>query len=274
VSDLRLRSAKVRLDLVGLDRLPAAAEALVHGVLGHLETGSQDEAGAELTVSVTSDVRGLAVGGALLPDDPDRAAAAVVSTVDQALLGATPCLALHAAALAGTRGAVVVPGPSGAGKSTLSGACLRRGLRLLSDEAACVDPDLDVLWPHARPLGLDERARHLLRLEAPLDGPAEEERATSPSLLGTVSDPATAATPVAVVIPQRGHDGDATLEPATASQGLAALLAGCLNTGTSSTWPPVKAWERVTRFASGLPAYRLRYDRPEEGAEMIARLVA
>jgi hypothetical protein len=145
---------------------------------------------------------------------------------------------------------------------------------LLSDEAACVDPHLDVLWPHARPLGLDQRARHLLRLEAPVDGPAEEERATSPSLLGAVSDPSAAAIPVAVVIPERGHNGDATVEPATGSEGLAALLAACLNTGTSSTWKPEKAWERVTRFAFGLPTYRLRYDRPEEGAEIIARLVA
>ena len=274
MSVLRLRSANVRLDLVGLDRLPAAAGTLVHGVLGHLEIGFHDEAGAELTVSVTSDVGGVTVGGTPLPHEPDRAAAVVVSAVDRALLGATPCLALHAAALDGRRGAVVVPGHSGAGKSTLAGACLQRGLRLISDEAACVDPHLNVLWPHARPLGLDQQSRNMLGLEPPAYGPADEERATSPSLLGTVSDPAAAAIPVAIVIPERGHDGDATLEPATPSEGLAALLAACLNTGTSSTWKPEKAWERVTRFAFGLPAYRLQYDRPGEGAEIIARLIA
>lgn len=274
MSVLRLRSAKVRLDLVGLDRLPPEAESMVHGVLGHLEAGPRDAAAAELTVSLTGLTPRMSVRGKSLPDEPDRAAAVVVSAVDRALLGATPCLALHAAAVDGARGAVVVPGRSGAGKSTLAGACLQRGLLLVSDEAACVDPELDVLWPHARPLGLDQRSRDLLGLEPPAHGPADEERATAPLLLGAVADPATAATPIAVVIPERGHKGVAALEATTTSEGLAALLAACLNTGSRSAWAPERAWERLARFTDGLPVYRMRYGRPGEGAEIIEQLVA
>jgi hypothetical protein len=274
VSVLRLFSANVRLDLVGVDRLPADAGSMVHGVLAHLEAGPPEVRAAEVTVNLTDLVPRVSLRGELLPEEPDCAAARVVSAVDRALLGATSCLALHAAAVDGARGAVIMPGPSGAGKSTLTGACLQLGLRLVSDEAACLDPKYDVLWPHPRPLGLDQRARDLLRLQPPAHGPADEERATAPLLLGAVADPATAARPVAVVIPERGHDGAATLEATTTGDGLAALLASCLNAGSSSAWPPELAWERLVRLAQGLPVYRMRYDGPHDGAEAIAPLVA
>src|SRR6185436_13113490 len=45
---------------------------------------------------------------------------------------------LHAGAVTGPAGAVVLRGPSGAGKSTLAAACQRAGLAVLGDESLLV----------------------------------------------------------------------------------------------------------------------------------------
>lgn len=76
-----------------------------------------------------------------------------------ALLFQRSVLALHAAAVAGPDGAVLIAGDSGAGKSTLLAAVLKRGWKFLADDITAVDlnengvptvfplfPEV-VLWP-------------------------------------------------------------------------------------------------------------------------------
>lgn len=58
-----------------------------------------------------------------------------------ALLFQRGIIALHAAAVGGPDGAVLIAGDSGAGKSTLLAALLKRGWKLLSDDLAVVNLD-------------------------------------------------------------------------------------------------------------------------------------
>lgn len=62
-----------------------------------------------------------------------------------ALLHQRGALVLHAAAMAGGRGAVLIAGHSGAGKSTTVATLMRRGHRVLADDAAAVVSDAGVL---------------------------------------------------------------------------------------------------------------------------------
>lgn len=271
---LRLRSANARVDLVGSDLLAAPVMSRLRGVMGQLEVSAFDEDGPDRGVHVTSD-DGLRLDGRALPDDPDLGAAALVAALDRALLASTRCLTLHAAVVAGRRGAAIVPAVSGSGKSTLAGACQQAGLLLVSDEAACLDPDRDVLWPHPRPLGLDATSRRLLRLPAPEDGPAHGERATSPWLLGAVAPVDRSVVPVAVVIPERRDgSGGAMVTPVGNAEALAELLASCLNTGVGRVWTPERAWLRLTGFARTVPGSRMVYGSPQDGAEALAALLA
>ena len=54
---------------------------------------------------------------------------------------------LHAAAVAGPRGAALLCGHSGAGKSTLTGQLVASGLPLLTDDYAPVEMGTGLLWP-------------------------------------------------------------------------------------------------------------------------------
>ena len=73
----------------------------------------------------------------------------VLEHTDDALL-------VHAGAVAGRRGAVVLPAPSGSGKSTVVAALVRSGMGYLTDEATAVDPATCTLHPYPKPLSLDQ----------------------------------------------------------------------------------------------------------------------
>ena len=59
-------------------------------------------------------------------------------------------LAVHAGAAAGPSGAILIAGRSGQGKSTLVLGLVRRGLDLMSDELALLDPAAGVVHPYPR----------------------------------------------------------------------------------------------------------------------------
>ncbi|HEV2811539.1 MAG TPA: hypothetical protein VGV93_14220, partial [Acidimicrobiales bacterium] len=73
----------------------------------------------------------------------------VLEHTDDALL-------VHAGAVAGRRGAVVLPAPSGSGKSTVVAGLVRSGMGYLTDEATAVDPATCTLHPYPKPLSLDQ----------------------------------------------------------------------------------------------------------------------
>jgi hypothetical protein len=98
-----------------------------------------------------------------------------------ALLFQRGILAFHAAAVADTRGAILIAGDSGTGKSALAAAMLKRGWNYLADDLAAVDLNTNgvptvfptypgmILWSDAlQKLGLDwqNKGRHILDMTA------------------------------------------------------------------------------------------------------------
>ncbi len=278
MTSLRLRSAGTRVDLTGVEELDPETFALVVEVAEPMLARPADRSPADKEVAAAA----IGPRPTAAPIDPDRAAARVLGALDRALLASTRCLSIHAAAVAGPAGAAVIPGLSGAGKSTLAAASMQVGLRLISDEAACIDPSQEVLWAHPRPLGLSGHSRRLLGLAAPVSGPAETERATAPSLLGACVPTDRPVRPVLLVLAERTTAAKQSTRAEQVSRvvdasrldGLTALLANCLNTGASGAWAPEAAWDRLTAMSSGLRVVRLRYDDPAEGGSLLAELLA
>jgi hypothetical protein len=84
------------------------------------------------------------VSEALLASDPALAARFLFEAPAAVFLSRRAWSVLHAGAVVGARGAVVLRGASGAGKSTLVAAAMRAGLGVLADESLLVaraDPD-------------------------------------------------------------------------------------------------------------------------------------
>jgi len=84
------------------------------------------------------------VNDGLLQREPAFVARALLESPAAILLGRRAFTPLHAGAVVGSRGAVVVRGGAGAGKSTLVAAAFRDGLDVLGDESVLVsraDPD-------------------------------------------------------------------------------------------------------------------------------------
>jgi hypothetical protein len=255
VPRLRFNSAGVRVDL-------ECADAVVADLVA--------DVGAEMLA------RGDAAADAVVSFDPapdeaiDRAAARCLSLVDRAALGNTDCLTVHAAALAGARGCVVVPGASGVGKTTLAAACMQTGLTLLSDEAACFSQPTGALVPHPRPLGLSQDSRQLLGLASPSD--TGDEEATAPALLGQSAPHSFRGECVLVAVPLRRKGAEAALEPLTPAEGLAALLASCLNVPPldgQSGWQPADAWRYLSALSANVRLARLTFDDPYAAARLL-----
>ncbi len=106
------------------------------------------------------------VTGGLLDAAPSFAARTLLEAPSAVLLCHRGFAALHAGAVVGPRGAVVVRGAAGAGKSTLVAAAWRAGFGVLADESLLVSRDdagqlaasvrdLTVLPDAARLLGLE-----------------------------------------------------------------------------------------------------------------------
>lgn len=90
------------------------------------------------------------------------------------ILGLHRFFVLHAGVVERGGRAAIFPGNAGQGKSTLTAALVSRGWRLLSDEAALVDPSDGLLHPAPRPISLKNESVDLIRRFAPNErmGPA------------------------------------------------------------------------------------------------------
>lgn len=102
----------------------------------------------------------------LLEAEPSFAARTLLEAPVAVLLCRRGFTALHAGAVVGPGGAVVLRGAGGAGKSTLVAAAWRDGLGVLADESVLVAPeDPELLVASVRELTLLPDAERLLGLE-------------------------------------------------------------------------------------------------------------
>lgn len=202
----------------------------------------------------------------------EQRAARVLSAVDRAALAASSALPIHAAAVAGPRGCVVLPGESGRGKTTLAAAAMQLHLVLLSDEAACLTEPVGTVLPHPRPLGLSLHSRNLLGITEP--GEPADELACAPDLFGASASTDDRSTCVSIVLPCRSPGAEPALEEIGRSNALAALLASRLDgSHGAEPWSDKRAWRYLTELVDSVPVARLRYDRPQDGAQVLASLV-
>ena len=111
------------------------------------------------------------VGRSALVRSPGDGAIAIL----EAMVGAVVAglhrqglLAVHAGAVSGPRGAVVVAGRSGQGKSTLVLGLVRRGFGLLSDELAILDPSDGRVHPYGRAIHVRPATLGLIPELAPI----------------------------------------------------------------------------------------------------------
>jgi hypothetical protein len=135
---------------------------------------------------------------------------------------------LHAGAVVGPAGAVVVRGAAGAGKSTLVAACWKAGLGLLGDESLLVDRgDPDLLEATLRDLALTEGSARLLGLEASTE-PAFSggERKRRLPLLATASPSDRTARRAATILLGPRQPGPASLVPISGRPFLEVFAAG------------------------------------------------
>lgn len=251
-------TAGVRVDLLGID---GEVRELVRRVAGGLVV---DEDGAA-AVSV-------GIGHVNVPAgaDTEQAAARWVHALHVAALAHTPALPVHAAAIAGAAGCIVLPGPSGAGKSTLAGAAMQSGLTLLSDEAACFTDPVGTVLPHARPLKLSLLSRRLLGVSSPAD--PDVEIALSPEGFGEAAAPSSSHHCVGIVVPLRESGRPAALEPISPSAALSALSQSRLP-ADAGIWTAERAWAYLSQLVGQAQVAALHYDDPYEAAAVLETLL-
>lgn len=253
-------TAGVRVDLIGADEH-------VVDLVRRVAAPSIVDASVEPPV-VTVAARDIAVPA---DADPGQAAARLLHAVHCAALDATSTLPIHAAAVAGPGGCVMLPAASGAGKSTLAAAALQRGLTLVSDEAACLlTSAVGLIVPHARPIKLSRISRRLLGVSAESD--PDDEIALAPAFFGHAAAPASTYRCVGVLLPRREPGQTAALEPVSKSAALAAVLEHRLHYGQRA-WSTERAWAFLTEFVGGVWAAVLRFDDPHQAADRLVEVL-
>lgn len=252
-------TAGVRVDLLGIE---GEVRELVRRVAGGLIVDGDGAA----AVSIGAGQVDLPAGA-----DTEQAAARWVHALHVAALAHTSALPVHAAAIAGPAGCIVLPGPSGAGKSTLAAAAMQAGLTLLSDEAACFTTPVGTVLPHARPIKLSLPSRRLLGVSGPAD--PDVEIALAPEAFGEAAAPMSSHRCVGIVLPRRQTGRPAVLEPISPSAALSALSLSRLP-ADARIWTMERAWAYLSELVGRVQVAAVHYDDPYEAAAVLETLVS
>lgn len=194
------------------------------------------------------------VSAELVADQPSLIARLMLETPAAAMLARRGYCVLHAGAVIGPTGAVVIRGPAGAGKSTLVAAAHRAGMEVLGDEsvlAARSDPDellaavrdITVLPDSRGILGLDDG------LTAPVGGTEDKRRI---DLFPSSTPALRRARRVATVFLGSRSGGSARIEALTPRAGLREFQRGQIAQEQWSGTP-----EHIAEHWSRNGAYRL-----------------
>jgi hypothetical protein len=176
---------------------------------------------------------------------------------------------LHAGAVAGAEGAVVLPGPMESGKSTLVAALLRVGWRYLSDELAALDPITGRVYPFPKYLYLEQASVDFFPgLEERLDDREARsrgrlDRTVRPLDLG--SDVSGAVVPRALVFLGGAREGPPRLHPISSAEAVQRMAVHCFNLHRYADRGVVY----LARIAAGAEAFSLSGGRPLERANLL-----
>ncbi|MEO6062245.1 MAG: hypothetical protein ABIQ99_09925 [Thermoflexales bacterium] len=217
------QAARIDIRVSGDDVRPDDASAF--GVYRHSWTGDQFRTRAE-DVEADSD---LAVGigavriGARAIQDGEGLIHHILDAHALQLLTRAGREPLHAAAVSRGGSAILIAGPSEEGKSTLCYALLRRGWRLIADDATFLDLGAGRVWGHAAAVRLlpdsDQIFPELAGIPArrlPNGKVKREVRVEAPALTGA---------PIGLVVLGGPRDAVPRLEPIPAREAIAFMFA-------------------------------------------------
>lgn len=146
-----------------------ALEAVIHPLFAPAEV-ENGEGRDSIGLFAFGDRYLVAVNGArpeLQPDIEQALGSAIVHVLDLSYPEARWLAIVHAGAVAGSTGALVLPGTSGSGKSTLTAALVRAGLGYLSDDIAALDRRAGRVLPVPFAVSVKEGAWPVLRRAYP-----------------------------------------------------------------------------------------------------------
>ncbi len=178
--------------------------------------------------------------------------------------------ALHGAAVLGSAGAIVLLGPSRSGKTTLACELVRRGKRLVADDAVVVDVNGEDGRPVLRPLPFTARLRDdsASRFDAPV-----RERV---SIAETVQLGSPVPLSAFVILARRPGEQDVRLERLGLMDTLSVLTWRSYAQSTSIKGRFQKMIGAYLRLAGRVPAFKLTYpdgfDRLAAATEVVQRL--
>jgi hypothetical protein len=211
------------------------------------------------------------VSEALVAHHPSVVARLALETPAATLFARRGYGVLHAGAVAGPRGAVVIRGAPGAGKSTVVAAAHQAGLRVLGDESLLVSRnDPDDLMSSVRDITLLPEAARMLGLEAETTATrsgGEEKRRLD--LFASSTPSVRRARRVATVLLGPRDGGPARLEPLDRETFLEEFRWGAIRQEGWSGTP-----EHIAESWSRRGAYRLSGAEDLAGAvDLLASLV-
>jgi len=180
-------------------------------------------------------------------------------------------LVLHAAAIGGAAGTVVLPAASNSGKSTLATALVASGYGYLTDEAAAIGPDL-MCMPYPKSIALDPGSFPIFPNLAPtptggLDlAVSTREWHLDPSSVGHVGGPGSV---VAVVCPNWRPGADTRLHKVAPVEAMKILLGESFDFKESDEG----VFDILGKLVTHVPVYRLGYSDLSEATDVVGRLL-
>lgn len=180
---------------------------------------------------------------------------------------------VHAGAVAGPRGGIVLPAPSGSGKSTIVAGLIRAGLRYLTDEAAAIHPASGALHPYAKPLSLDEGSLlALATLDPPFDSavvPTGSDEVHVPAHKLRADSIASACSPAFVIAPCYSPGATNRMVPLGDAQALVLLVESAFNLASFGPSGFLALAQVVRRSA----CYRLEFSDLARACGLVADLI-
>ena len=184
-------------------------------------------------------------------------------------------LIMHSAVVEKNDCGVLLAATSGSGKSTLAAELSLQGWRLLSDELALIDSNLDLV-PCARPISLKNQSIDVLRDRHPeaVFGPTayDTHKGTIAHLLApesSVERNNESAIPRLLVFPKWAANASLRLQPMGSGQAAMRLIDQSFN------YPILgqKGFERLADLVDHAEAWELEYSSLDEARDALEKLV-